>query len=100
MSYSKLTPPNYTPRKQDQALINSLHHQHDLCCGCDNAPSHLTYLLIKNCNPHDYTKKEKQEIKQWCTTLEEEDHSGDGDIDFAPGELERLFSEDDGDTDG
>lgn len=92
MSYSKHQPSLYKGRGQDNQLLNTLINTHDLACGCKDPPSHLTHLLISKCDPKDFNKEEKQQIKQWCTTLE--DGHGEEETGFDEGDLDALFTED------
>ncbi len=100
MSYSKQTPSLYSSnRSKNNQLINTLINTHDLACGCEDPPSHLTYLLISNCNPTKFNKEELQQIKKWHgdlgTTTTEEDDTG-----LQEGELEELFAEEDTTNEG
>lgn len=99
MSYSKQKETLYsTTRSQNNQLINTLCNVHDLTCGCEDPPSHLTYLLIANTNPQKFNKEEKQKITEWHGTLTdtaEEETTG-----FDAGDLEQLFAEDDGTQEG
>lgn len=101
MSYSKHQPSKYTtPRAQDNQLINSLYNNHDLQCGCDNANSHLTYLLIKNTQPTQFNKEEKKEIEKWLGTIMDTTEEDTVDTGIDAGDLEALFAEEDTSNDG
>ena len=94
MSYSKLTGPAYTKNGIEKQLINTLHGNHDLCCGCNDPGSHLTYLLMKHCQPTSFNKEERKEIKKWHGTLGGDTTDLEEDFGFQPGDLEKLFEED------
>lgn len=95
MSYSKLQPSVYSPSQNEKQLLNSIFTNHDLICGCPEPSSHITWLLIKKCNPKDFSSKETEEIKQWCGTLTATNTGADADTGLEEGELEKLFEEKD-----
>ncbi len=95
MSYSKLQPTIYNGRNLEQQLTNNIFSAHDLACGCPDPPSHLTYLLINNCQPKDFNKEEKKKLQKWLGTLTEETTGEEEETGFSPGDLEKLFQEED-----
>ncbi len=101
MSYSKFTNSLYSsPRSAQNQLLNSIFNNHDLCCGCNEPASHLTFLLINNCNPQKFSPEEKEVIKKWHGDITTQGGDTTEDIGIDAGELETLFAEDDTTEDG
>ncbi len=99
MSYSKEQPSLYqTQRSRNNQLINAIISTHDLQCGCKDPPSHLTHLLITNCHPSTFNNQEKQQLKEWLSTIGDPTTTTEEDAGLEEGELEKLFGDpDDGD---
>lgn len=82
--YSK---PAYSPKNLELQWLNNTVSSHDLFCGCPKPWKHLQEIL----------KTRGTEI---CLggTADDRDagtQTGEEDIDLSPGELERLFAEED-----
>ena len=92
LQMSRQCPPKYNSKQLQLQYVNTLVNIHDLNCGCDS-PLECTVLTIYNQEKDlKFTKQEKQQLRKWLTTTEEnttqeEDAIGDGD-------LERLFADD------
>lgn len=87
--YSK---PLYTPKNLELQWLNNTVSSHDLWCGCNKPWKHLQEIL-------------QSRGTQICLTgtVDDKDagtQTGDDDLDLAPGELERLFAEEDIDDTG
>lgn len=80
-------PALYQKRALDLQWINLIHSSHDLFCGCTTPIDHLQDIL-KQPSCHSGTK---DSTKEENTTLTE-------DIGLSPGDLEKLFEEDDDGT--
>ncbi len=99
MSYSKLQTPQYTSAALNLQLINSLHNNHDLCCGCQNPSEHLLFLLATKVKPTNFTKEEKKQIQK-CLGFGDGRTTEDEDTGLEPGDLEKLFAIEDEDIEG
>lgn len=99
MSYSKYQKSTYGPKGGEQQLMNLIFTAHDLHCSCPDPPSHLTFLLAKNCQPQDFTPEEKSTIKK-CLGFGETTDATTEDHGIEEGELEKLFAEDIEDNEG
>lgn len=97
MSYSKLTPSLYSTTQQEKQLLNHVFQIHDFACGCRDPPSHLTWLLINNCNPQDFNSTEKEKLKKWLGTTTGETDTMEEDTGFNAGDLEKLFAQEEED---
>lgn len=89
---SDFVDPKYTPRQLQLQMVNAYVHIHDLHCNCKSPLKHII-KQIENQEPS---------IKQWrdSTTAAAGLQDGDDVIDhFGPGELERIFAEEE-DTEG
>ena len=86
--------PKYGPRALEDQWINGIYNSHDLICGCNDPILHLFDIL----NRKGSARKPLLDIKNAkCLITGEEDAGTQEDI--APGELEALFAEEDGDLD-
>lgn len=94
MSFSKLKPTLYTGKSKENQLLNTVFSAHDLTCGCEDPPSHLTLLLIEKYQPTKFTKEDKKIIQKWHTSIQEEDTTGEDETGLQEGELDALFAED------
>ncbi len=84
------TPPNYGPRGLELQLYNSIHHNHDLTCGCKDTILHILYII----NQQNSTKKlSLKELNKLKCHLTGEDMPGEDaeDLGFDTGDLELLF---------
>lgn len=80
--------PNYTKKQLNLQMVNAYVHIHDLHCHCKTPLNHIIQQI--------YSQEPTIKPCQDTTIAAAGDHDGDADIDhFAPGELERLFAEDD-----
>lgn len=100
MSFWK--PTKYGPDRRELHWLNLCVHSHDLMCGCDEPGDHLLLLLAKK-SGYLQIKKEALQTATKCLTTGEEityETTGEGEDDtgLEPGELDRLFAEDDDDT--
>ena len=87
-----LKEPVYKGKAIENQLLNAAVNCHDLCCGCHKPLQHFKFLIDQQLCPFSTT-----------TTTATEDHGAkeeDGDFDFGPGELEKLFDESDDPTTG
>lgn len=85
--------PKYTPRQLNLQMVNTYVQIHDLHCHCKKPLLHIIEQI----------EQQEPSIKKCraTTTADAGTQDGDEDIDhFGPGELERLFAEDDANTDG
>lgn len=81
----------YGPRQLELNWINSINHSHDLFCGCNDPLLHLLILY----NKHGNAPKPEAEIKNIKWLISGKENTGPEDeLDFADGELEKLFQED------
>lgn len=92
-------PTKYGHKQRELHWLNLCVKSHDLICGCDDPADHLLLLLAQKSG---YLKISKETLQKstkclttgedltYETTGEEEDETG-----LEPGELERLFEEDD-----
>lgn len=85
---SDFVPPNYTKKQLNLQMVNGYVHIHDLHCHCKTPLNHIIQQIYQ----------QEPTIKKCQGTSTEEDGNLDtgADVDhFGPGELERLFAEDD-----
>lgn len=90
---SDYVPPRYTKKQLTLQTVNSYVSIHDLNCNCKEPLKHIINQITE----------QEPSLKPWLATTTEDtgDQNGDGDIDgFGPGELERLFAEDDAEKEG
>lgn len=90
---SDYVPPNYSKKQLTLQSVNGYVHIHDLNCKCDQPLKHIINQITD----------QEPTIKKWLatTTAEDGNHATGGDIDdFGPGELERLFAEEEDTKDG
>lgn len=83
-------------RKDSIKITNAFVAIHDLKCECDEPAVHSLKILLKQLEP-ELTSQQKQEIKKCLgtTTVQEEEDGG-----VTGEDLERIFAEDTGETDG
>lgn len=76
--------------------LNGIVHLHDCFCECDGPLQHTIGLIVHKEPEIKFNTEETDLLKKCLTTGENTAATtpGDGDIDF--GDLERLFTEDDG----
>ncbi len=85
-----------------QQLINTFCNTHDLVCDCDEPTKHIFLHIFSNGEPYQVTKKQKLEIEKCLITTDADGTDIVDDTGINPGDLERLFAEDDAgeNTDG
>lgn len=85
--------PKYSKRQLNLQMVNCYVGIHDLHCHCKKPLNHIIQQIYQ----------QEPTLTKWQGTTSDAtgDHDGEKDIDgFGPGELERLFAEDDADKDG
>lgn len=85
-----------TTRKEQLKLVNHFVSAHDLLCECPEPAKHCFNVLLKQLKP-EFTEQDKNQIKQClgtATTAAVEEDAG-----LDPGDLEKLFGDDDGEED-
>lgn len=90
---SDYIPPNLTKKQQNLQNVNCYVSVHDLTCHCKQPLKHILQQIIE----------QEPTATKWLatTTADGGNQDGDADIDhFGPGELERLFAEDDDEKEG
>lgn len=83
---SDFVDPKYTPKQLQLQMVNAYVHIHDLHCHCKSPLRHIIQQI----------ENQEPTIKKWrdTTTAAAGHQDGDDVIDhFGPGELERIFAE-------
>lgn len=89
---SDFVDPKYTPRQLQLQMVNAYVHIHDLHCRCKSPLKHIIQQI----------ENQEPSIKKWrdSTIAAAGPQHGDDVIEnFGPGELERIFAEEE-DTEG
>lgn len=84
---SDFVDPKYTPKQLQLQMVNAYVHIHDLHCHCKSPLRHIIQQI----------ENQEPSIKKWRDTTTADDgdqHGGDVIDQFGPGELERIFAED------
>lgn len=100
--YSKLQEVKYSPRQQENNILNACCGVHDLACGCKDPLKCVATLIFFKAEPTNFNKEEKKQILK-CLGMEDTAIDGGdrttADADIGPGDLDLLFAED-GDGEG
>ncbi len=91
--------PPYTQRQQDTAWMNLIFSSHDLYCGCNDPVLHLMYTINRD-NNAPKPVEDLQNLKCLLTGITGKETEDTEDGGFGPGDLERLFAEDDAENGG
>lgn len=91
--------PPFTPRQHDTHWMNLIFSTHDLYCGCKDPILHLMYTINRD-NNAPKPIEDLQNIKCLLTGITGEETGDIEDTGFGPGDLERLFAEDEGQNGG
>lgn len=85
---------NNPNRYQLLQWINLCCGAHDMICTCNTPTQHLLLELTNKKEEYYITKKQKDDIIK-CLITKEEEETTTADDGFGPGDLEKLFTEDD-----
>lgn len=88
-------PTTYNEKRINLLLINSLHHNHDLCCECEEGLFHTTKLLLKQLQK-ELPENKIQELQKCLTG--EENTTNEEEVTFGD-DLENIFADDIGEED-
>lgn len=92
--------PTYSQRQFENHWVNSIFHNHDLWCHCDDVITHFMYIINKNSNaPKPFPEIKNIKCLLTGTTPTEKETTGKeeptgGEEPFGDGELEKLFAQD------
>nr|ALN98243.1 ORF2 [Chimpanzee anellovirus] len=90
-----LTTAKYTGRNIENQWINNVYSSHDLFCGCNDPILHLLTVINKG----SQAQKPEEEIQNIKCLITGDPTKITAEDLFEEGELERLFTEDDGTDD-
>lgn len=82
-------------RRELNQMINVCCGAHDLVCDCDEPTKHIFLHIFSNGEPYQVTKKQKLDIEKCLITTDADGTDIVDDTGISPGDLERLFAEDD-----
>lgn len=93
---TRYIPTKDTFRQKNLKWSNQLVHLHDTFCYCDSPLQHTIAKILLDEPTIKFNTQETDLLKKCLTTPEDPVTDGADDGGFAPGDLERLFSNDDG----
>lgn len=84
------------PTRRDlNQMINVCCGAHDLVCDCDEPTKHIFLHIFSHGEPYHVTKEQKKNIEKCLISTEEDTTDIVGVDGLAPGDLEKLFGDDD-----